>query len=193
VAYKYILNDPQKAVERASAYKVGYHLQQIESATEAIETSDEIGTNVQRMTEGIRHHTDIISQLEFKPIRDEFERLKRQYYPKWYSLFGGPTSLKQLAQNLGESDLMYSIYGGLSKGAHNYIALRALTPSGLLPIQLGFNPDNDTNNLNVVCTFLVSSIMRFTDKMYPEYMRNLQPFLLEYKAAKQRLGYIASN
>jgi hypothetical protein len=145
------------------------------------------------MNEAIRHHTDIINQPEFRPILDEFESLKHKYYPKWYSLFGGPPTLNKLVQNLGESDMMYSIYSGLSKSAHNYIALRALTPSGLLPVQSGFNPDNDTDNLNVICTFLVSSITRFTDKIYPEYMNDLLPFLQEYKAAKQRLGYIASN
>ncbi|MEK5034921.1 DUF5677 domain-containing protein [Paenibacillus sp. FSL R7-0302] len=190
VAFKYILIDPQKTVKRACAYKVGYHLQQIESATDAIDAKDEIGTNIQRMNEAIRQHTDIINQSELKPMLDEFERLKRTYYPKWYSLFGGPLSLKQLVQNLGEQDLVYSIYGSLSKSAHNYIALRALTQNGLLPVRSGFNPDNDTFNLGVICTFLVSSAMRFTETTFPEYMNHLLPFLQEYKAAKTKLGEI---
>lgn len=94
VAYKYILSDPQKTVERASAYKVGYHLQQIEAATDAIDAKDILGTDAQLMNEAIRHHTDIINQPEFKPILDEFERMKGTFYPKWYAIFGGPASLK---------------------------------------------------------------------------------------------------
>jgi len=194
VAYKYILSDPQKTVDRAIAYKVGYHLQQIESANDAIEAKDEIGTDVELMNKGIRHHTDIINQPEFKPTLDEFEKLKlasrRGYYPTWYSLFGGPSSLKQLVQALGEQDLMYSIYGNLSKSAHNYIALRALIPSGLSPVRSDFDPDIDSYNLNVICTFLVSSMAQFTGKMYPEYANNLRPFLQQYKTVKQRLGLV---
>lgn len=193
VAYKYILIDPQKSVERACAYTVGYHLQQIETGNEAIDAKDILGINVQAMNELIRHHTNIINQPEFKPILDEFERLKGKgtYYPKWYAIFEGPTSLKKLVQTLGESEFMYSIYSGLSKSAHNYIALRALTPNGLQPVRSRFNPDNDTDNLNVVCTFLVSSIKRFTYNIYPEYTKKLRPFLQEYTEVKQRLGYSA--
>lgn len=189
LALKYILIDPSTSIERASAYKIGYHIQQIESAKEMIALEATIQIDRADIEKVIEFHTNIINKPEFSLVLNEFNNLKRTYYPKWYSLFSGPKTLKELAEALeGSGNLLYSIYGALSTSAHSYTAIRALSSSVLLPIQSSFDPSNDTYNLNVIASFLTSSINRFTVNLYPDYGEKIIPFLKDYKEFKERLS-----
>ena len=56
----------------------------------------------------------------FAPIAAEYERVSRgtSGRVKWYSLFGGPRSVKDLARSLGQLDDYLILYRTLSKTAH---------------------------------------------------------------------------
>lgn len=187
LAFKYILVDPAKTNDRAMAYKVGYHLQQIESANGMIALEAKMQINKPHLEKAIQLHTEIINKAEYSDTLNEFNNLKKSYYPNWYSLFSGPKTLKGLAEELeGAGSLLYRIYGALSTSAHSHTAIRAQTGSRLLPIQSTFDPNNDTFNLNVIATFLTSAIKRFTKDLYPEFEDKLNSYLAEYKQYKEK-------
>lgn len=190
LAIKYILHDEQKSEDRAIAYKIGYHQHQIETAQEAINDAVLLDTNIANMEHAIKEHTNIMNQPAYKSVLDEFTRMTNKYAPKWYSLFGGPKSLKQLIEIFeDDKNILYKMYSALSKSAHSYIALRGLQPTVngfvMLPVQETFDPIQNTFSLNVITSFLVSSICQFTSTIYPQYNENLRVFLQVYADYKK--------
>lgn len=80
---------------------------------------------------------------------DEVQRRdSRGFIPKWHSLFGGPKSINKLAKSFideedSEKELMSMLYGFLSTGAHNYMALNAIFKESenisIKPVKAHFN------------------------------------------------------
>ncbi|CAM4050139.1 DUF5677 domain-containing protein [Saccharibacillus endophyticus] len=190
---KYILKDAKKFKRRATAYKVSYHLIQIESAALLMDTYEELGIDKEQMEEIRKMHIEIIEQPEYASIRNEYERMKRnskyKQYPKWYSLNNGPTSVNQLIK-ASEDDprFMKYLYGSLSQSAHGYLALRDWHSKGLLPLQAKVDPNEDNFNLGVFASFLATSTQRFIIAVHPEHKLKLERFYSDYISAKTELG-----
>lgn len=189
IAFKYILIDPFKSNQRAIAYKVGYHIHQIEAGQQLIDLGKFMRGNKKYYEQVIQSHKDIINKPEYKEILDEFNNLKKKYYPAWYSLFSGAKSLKELVTIVENSNLVYGIYGALSKSAHSYTALRALSLSGILPPQAIFNPNEEKYNLNMIATSLTTTILSFTDNIFPEFVseNEFKIYSIEYLEFKKRI------
>ena len=62
----------------------------------------------------------ILAKDPYPPIAEEYERVKKERRGpmKWYSLFGGPGNLRELAMSLGQLDDYLVLYRRWSKAAH---------------------------------------------------------------------------
>lgn len=68
-------------------------------------------------------------QTEFQPIEAEWQRLKaanRNKDPEWYSLFGGPTNVRDLAIRVGVPAMYEFLYRAWSNEVHAGAAMEAI-------------------------------------------------------------------
>ena len=72
---------------------------------------------------------NMLAREPFAPIAEAYERVSRETSGrvKWYSLFGGPRSVKDLARSLGQLDDYLVLYRMLSKTVHATDMSRQLT------------------------------------------------------------------
>lgn len=193
LALKYILQDETLLENRAKAYKIGYHKQQVEAAEYAkSKVSDPNYTMF--YDQAISHHREQMEVAELQEILNEYDELQRRdrrgFIPKWYSLFGGPKSINQLVQSFiddddTEKEIMSKLYSFLSTGAHNYMVLNSIFKEGeeisIKPVRAHFNCNKDEYNFVGTRSLLTSSITRFTKIKYPEYTQKLGEFFYRIK------------
>ena len=188
LALKYILQDEDLLEDRAKAYKIGYHKQQIAAAEYAksrVITLDE--KNI--FDKAIKHHKEQMEIEELQDILDKYNELqsrnRRGFIPKWYELSNGPTSINQLAKSFvdegdSEKELMVNLYSFLSINAHNYMALDSIVKDGenisIKPVKANFNSNIDEYNFIGTRSLLTSSNLRFTKRIYPDYMQQFEEF-----------------
>jgi hypothetical protein len=70
---------------------------------------------------------------DFQPIEGEWQRLKalnKNRNPKWYSLFGGPKSVRELAIHLGMAGMYEFLYRFWSESVHAGMAMEAIGSKG---------------------------------------------------------------
>lgn len=188
LAFQYILQDEKMVEDRAKAYKIGYHKQQIEACDYSLEreTDEDQRTYIEL---AIQHHT---SQLETENLQDVLtvynelqSQNKRGFIPKWYALYNGPGSINQVAKHLAETgrkdrELMTKLYGFLSIDAHNYMALNSILKHNELltikPIRVPFNSNKDEHNFLGTRSLLTSSIVKFMQSTFPEDEINFLEF-----------------
>lgn len=192
LAYKYITHDREKEDNRAKAYKIGYHKLQIESA-ETNGKNPLFKFEIPFLEEVIDHHRKELEREDFRDLLKAYDKLHRQnkrgHLPKWYSVNNGPKSINQLASfieervnNETDKRVMSTLYGALSSGAHNLLALRDIKVNTkgefyLNPIQSSFNPEIDDYNIQPTRALLTSSILNFTINFCPDYTEHLQDFV----------------
>lgn len=70
----------------------------------------------------------LMNREDFKPISDEYDAIaKKRKRPQWYSLFGGPANLRELAIQLGDGDNYLVLYRTWSRTTHATDLYRQLT------------------------------------------------------------------
>ncbi|QDQ03675.1 DUF5677 domain-containing protein [Bacillus sp. BD59S] len=194
LAFKYILEDEELAVNRAIAYKIGYHKHQIEAANYSLQNDNLSHDERMFFENAIQGHERMLEDESFANVLEEWNNLqqrhRRNYPPKWYSLYSGPNSINALAIHLADteedSELMANLYSFLSINAHNYLALRDYlntTPNvqGLAGIRYALSPDLSEFNLIPTRALLISSILAFTQALFPEYLERLGEFANEIR------------
>jgi hypothetical protein len=76
----------------------------------------------------------LFTQPDFQPIETEWQRVKaldrRKRDPVWYSLFGGPASVRELAIHLRMTGLYELLYRMWSENVHAGMAMEALGRKG---------------------------------------------------------------
>lgn len=188
LAFKYILQDESLLEDRAKAYKVGYHKQQIAAGNYSLEkASDDVEKQYFQLA--IQHHTSEIEKEDLQEVLTEYNELqsreRRGFIPKWYSLNNGPTSINQLAKYLVEEDetdreLVANLYSFLSTDAHNYMALNSIIKNdenlSIKPVRATFNSNRDDYNFIGTRSLLTSSILKFTINTFPEYELKVKAF-----------------
>lgn len=189
LSLEYILQDSTKIDDRAKAYKIGYHKQQI-NAVDQENLSEQERTQISR---GLIYHQEELELEELQEILIKFNELhsqdKRGFIPKWYSLDGGPRSINQLAIHLAEDDepetLVSNLYGLLSTGAHMYMALNSIKKSReaitIKSVRATFNSNLDEYNFVATRSLLNSAILRFTQAKHPEYANDLRKFFIKIR------------
>ena len=92
----------------------------------------------------------MLAREPFSPIAAEYERISKEMSGrvKWYSLFDGPRSLKDLARQLDELDDYLVLYRVLSKTAHATDLNRQLTttPDGAPAVTVVRSPTGMSHN-----------------------------------------------
>lgn len=180
LAFRYILKDEHLLEDRAKAYKIGYHKQQIEAGNYSLERESNEDTRA-FFELAIQHHTSEMENESLQEILTIFNELQSQsrrgFIPKWYELNGGPRSINQLAEHLAEEDeedreLMAKLYSFLSTDAHNYMALNGIFKRGELitikPVRAIFNSNKDEYNFLGTRSLLTSSTLKFMQSTFPE-------------------------
>ncbi len=70
----------------------------------------------------------LMKREDFSPISAEYDAVaKKRRWPPWYSLFGGPRNLRELAVQLGEGDDYLILYRTWSRTTHAADLYRQLT------------------------------------------------------------------
>lgn len=141
---RYILQKEELAKDRAYSYYVGF-LKNENIDKRAWNKYPQVDLSHLDIQSFIDTNTQILNNPKFKYILQEWENTKRKsnkkYEPKWYSLFNGPGSLKQLSDCLMESEpLAYIFYGTLSQEAHSYNALNVANYTDFMDKPLALNP-----------------------------------------------------
>lgn len=105
---------------------------------------------------------DALATSALKPIDDEWLRTKgnRKSAPKWYALFGGPSSFHKLLERSGKKwmyPLFYSPWSAVSHGEHAQVFMQmADGGTALRPIRF---PDNGEH----LCGLAISFALRTSD------------------------------
>ncbi|MEK5528580.1 DUF5677 domain-containing protein [Viridibacillus sp. FSL R5-0468] len=192
LAFEYILQNSAKVDDRAKAYKIGYHKQQI-SAVNQENLSEQAREFINR---GLNYHQQELELEELQEVLLEFDELQsrdsRGFIPKWYSLDGGPKSINKLALRLaerrGESEnlnLVSELYGLLSTGAHIYMALNSVIKVGddisIKQVRANFNSNLDEYNFVGTRGLLTSAINKFTKTKHPEFTHEKNAFFTKIR------------
>lgn len=189
LAFEYLLQDSAKVDDRAKAYKIGYHKQQINAINQA-NLSEQKRESFSRR---LNYNQQELELEELQEVLLKFNELESQnrrgFIPKWYSLDGGPKSINQLARDLASENenenqtLLSNLYGLLSTGAHVYMALNCITKLeediSIKPVRANFNSNLDEYNFSGTRSLLTSAISKFTQVKHSEYRDNLKTFLIK--------------
>lgn len=200
LAFRYILQDETLLEDRAKAYKVGYHRQQIAASKYSLERASNDGEK-QYFELAIQHHTSEIEKDDLQKVLVAYDELqsrdRRGFIPKWYALNDGPTSINSLAKFLVEEDetdreLVANLYSFLSTDAHSYMALNSIFEKdgglSINSVRKSFNSNKDEYNFVATRSLLTSSILRFMQSTFPEnesvvreFVQRIAPYL-NYKS-----------
>ena len=121
------------------------------------------------LPEMIRKLKESLRRPEYANIYAEYRRLNKggKKHPEWYSLYGGPRSLKALAQHLQQEDVYGVLYSSWSRMSHMKDAAH-LT----LPLENGTSVLGPIRNPMVIvqtATHALSILLETTQLMLKEY------------------------
>jgi len=83
--------------------------------------------------------SEMLDEDGFKDISEEYDATaERRKRPPWYSLFGGPANLRELAVHMGEGDSYLVLYRTWSRTTHGTDLYRQLTagPDGVPSVRV---------------------------------------------------------
>ncbi|MEJ9255749.1 DUF5677 domain-containing protein [Bacillus wiedmannii] len=186
LALRYILQKEELAKDRAFSYYVGFLINE-NNDKRTWNKQQQVDVSHLNLQSSIDTNTEILNNPKFKYILQEWENTKRKskkkHEPKWYSLFNGPWSLKQLSDCLMENEpLAYTFYGTLSQEAHSYKALDATNYTELMDQQLELKPircrvsPSDVNNIHSLCTWAMFEAIIY---LFPERTHECWKFGIE--------------
>jgi hypothetical protein len=145
----YILERATK--QRALAYQLAHAHKKIK-LYERLDPTTQAGKELRRLLDGdpvegffnalpfinypklIANLQSMFAQPEFQPIEADWQRMKaldrRRRDPAWYSLFGGPASVRELAIHLRMAGFYELLYRMWSENVHAGMAMEALGRKG---------------------------------------------------------------
>ena len=103
-----------------------------------------------------------LARPQFQPIQVEFERCKKKLKrkPPWYSLFGGPRNIQQLAHNRRQGARYDVLYRQLSMISHAQDVSRFM--AGTTAGEPAFKALRGSEQINEIATFASVSILSAT-------------------------------
>jgi hypothetical protein len=123
---------------------------------------------------------------DLAPIEQEYERVsQRRKDPAWYSLFDGPSTLRDLAKQLGREDHYTHLYKHWSTYSHGGDASAGFTASSSGGV--AFNPLRSPENLISLADLAVHLQLDATNLLIQKYRpgENLRTWYLEEVQPKQ--------
>ncbi|MGN4637233.1 DUF5677 domain-containing protein [Bacillus cereus group sp. MYBK34-1] len=191
LSLKYITQREKFIKDRAISYYVGYLKNQIMVYNKILKNPP---THVQFSSEQYKENIMKIEQLlqlpVFKKILNQWgitknklnKKFKNNHEPKWYSLYDGPTSIKQLVNKLN-SKTIYRYYELLSLETHGYEALNGLRNSDIINEPFSFKPIRNIENLDhfagIARSFCTSATHDIIKYISPELNREYIKFMKE--------------
>lgn len=117
----------------------------------------------------------ILSSTKYQPFKTEYDKtkLKHKNNMSWYSLFGGPTTIKKLAEHLNQEMLYDGFFRSFSASTHGTDILHGKMKSnnegelGILQIRNSENSKMITQNCYNLCLMLFRVFItnKLPDKM----------------------------
>ncbi|TCW47557.1 hypothetical protein EC917_12428 [Bacillus thuringiensis] len=193
LSLEFIIDDESLLENRAKAYKIGYHKQQIQSVERAKNNVELPPGKEMYLDQAVKYHKEAMEIEEMQDVLAKYnilhEKDNRGYLPKWHSLYEGVNSFNALAKKLVdedmEEDLMADLYSNMSVQAHNYMTLNSLFKEGdnlsIKPVRARFNLNKDEYNFVGTRALLLSTITNFTKLKYTDYEKQLIVFLEHIK------------
>lgn len=189
LSLEFIVNDKSLLENRAKAYKIGYHKQQIRSVENMKNKGLLSAEKISYFNQAIKFHEEAMEIEGIQDVLAKYNKLQEKenkgYLPKWHSLYKGAKSFNVLAEKLSQENLMAELYSGMSVKAHNYMTLDSLFKEGgnlsIKPVRAKFNLNKDEYNFVYTRALLLKSILNFTKLKYPDYETNLIDFLEHIK------------
>lgn len=136
----------------------------------------------------IAEYRSLLGRAEFAPILTELRRVStpKGRYPKWFSLFGGPNNLRELARSLKSEGQYLTLYGHWSRVSHaeDYArfarrgnatdpTVRLIRDSSQMAEIVGF-----AASFMLRATRLVLAKFRPSENIAVWYLREVKPFFL---------------
>lgn len=126
----------------------------------------------------------IMSEKKFKGIKNEWYRIKgskKNYYPKWHRLFGGPEKIRDLAVYCdfeAEYDMLYGTYSSQvhSTNALQHIKIIGDGRIGIKQLRTYYNPQAP---LLAARSFGIAAIKDYIDFFLPELDEEFADWYIE--------------
>ncbi|EMA6344507.1 DUF5677 domain-containing protein [Bacillus cytotoxicus] len=184
LSLKYILQDKNKIQDRATSYYIGF-LKYHENLLLNAKKNNFMNVPEHELREDLFEIQVLLNAEKYKRIQNEWKRtklkLQLEYEPKWYSLFYGPRSIKELVQRVEEKNEMKLLYTLLSLDAHGYQAVENalynknidITPLYLKPIK---HVKNNEFEINMIETYLNRATFEIVMYIVPERLHVFSRF-----------------
>lgn len=185
LALKYILQVKKHIKDRAYCYYIGYVKSQHESANYIIDSSLK-GFSIESTKETINRTNQILNEKKFERLLTEWEKAKAKqkinYEPKWYSLFNGPRSIKQLINKLKDKDSDTNenkLYELLSTEAHAYQALNGIETINKTMFLKPLRSENGEFHESLARSLFMSASLDIIKKIFPKYEKKFLDYAKE--------------
>lgn len=184
LSLKYILQDKDKIQDRATSYYIGF-LKCHENLLSNMKKNNFMNVPEHELREDLFEIQVLLNAEKYKRIQTEWKRtklkLQLEYEPKWYSLFYGPRSIKELVQRVEEKNEMKLLYTLLSLDAHGYQAVENalynknidINPLYLKPIK---HVTNNEFEINMIETYLNRATFEIVMYIVPERLHVFSRF-----------------
>ena len=158
-----------------------------------------------RPVDGISRYIDRLNRLLDKPmyqkVVQEFERVQKAHKrnPNWFSLYGGPCDIKQLAERLGHSgmyEILYRVFSATTHGidvVDHKISQMDNGLTGIVQIRFALHAQNVTSLAISFALSLFRIMIKFhkpdykikLEEWYVREMRDLQMWLISGDIIKE--------
>jgi hypothetical protein len=189
----YILEKDTK--QRALAYQVAHAHKKIK-LYDRLDHTTQAGMELRKLLEGdlmegffnalpFLNYPKMIANLQamlvkpdFQPIEAEWQRMKalnKKRDPEWYSLFGGPKNVRELAVHLGMAGMYEFLYRFWSESVHAGMAMEAIgTKSGVTVIRPIRHPEQLQSAVQHAAAFALLLAKRLVEVYAPAKWPQLQ-------------------
>jgi|ERR1039458_4075095 hypothetical protein len=136
----------------------------------------------------LAEYRSLLGRAEFVPILAELQRVStpKGRHPKWFSLFGGPSNLRELAKRLKSEGQYLTLYGHWSRVSHaeDYARFARRDASADPTIRLIRDSSQMTEIVGFAASFMLRATRLVLGKFRPSeniatwYLREVKPFFL---------------
>ncbi|BCC13992.1 hypothetical protein BC30048_4419 [Bacillus cereus] len=205
LSLKYITQQKKFIRDRSLCYYVGYLKNQKIVYTNILKNPPKRVTfSNENFEDKIIKIDQLLKSPVFKKVLIQWEitknnlnkKFKNNHEPKWYSLFNGPTSIKQLVNKLNDTKI-YNYYEVLSLEAHGYEALNGLNNTDIVNEPFSFKPIRNTENFDhfagmakTLCTSASHEVIKY---MSPELNSEFIKFMGEIGVIEKHLSELKTK
>lgn len=142
----------------------------------AVLLADEVGQSMKLPTipdlpQAIQNLQSLLSKPNYNVVETEYQNIKKikKRKPNWYSLFGGPSDLRQLARHVGRGGQYDFLYRYWSRIIHAHDLSRYLTRTseGTPAFKPLRNPEEIRQVYGITATLIIAATRKMLGKFRP--------------------------